>query len=312
MKSRSRAFRTVKALALSGLVAGAAIAPVTSGSARSDSGSPGLTFNGNSQVTRMAPGGWNEPSGIAGSDGELYIASQNPNNGPMAMNTNPDTLVSQSSDGGRTWKDNTAYFNYLSGRAEGQTGDVTMAADRDKTVFLGHLTGSLQTDIDYTRDDGKTWATASDVAPGLPSPGAASSSPFLVDRPWIAVYAPSTNYKDDIVYLEYHDFVTSDVYIVTCTMTSGTLSCGSPVTVSNPATACNSIPGGCRRISAGIGPSGTRLRGMGDRGSDHQRDQRLQLHPARAVLPALRGLVGRADAIGLEQRAGVHRPQRLG
>jgi hypothetical protein len=244
MKSRSRAFRTVKALALSGLVAGAAIAPVTSGSARSDSGSPGLTFNGNSQVTRMAPGGWNEPSGIAGSDGELYIASQNPNNGPMAMNTNPDTLVSQSSDGGQTWKDNTAYFNYLSGRAEGQTGDVTMAADRDKTVFLGHLTGSLQTDIDYTRDDGKTWATASDVAPGLPSPGAASSSPFLVDRPWIAVYAPSTNYKDDIVYLEYHDFVTSDVYIVTCTMTSGTLSCGSPVTVSNPATSCNSIPGG--------------------------------------------------------------------
>ena len=52
----------------------------------------------------------------------------------------------------------------------------------------------LQADIDYTRDDGKTWHTANDVA-NLPSPGAGSNSPFLVDRPWIAAYSPDTNYK---------------------------------------------------------------------------------------------------------------------
>ena len=231
--------RAAKALFLAVALAAAVAAPASSVQVQSTPTAPG--FNGNSQVTHQpgsssSPGGWNEPSGIAGSDGELYIASQNPN-------ASPDTLVSQSSDG-VTWKDNTAYYQYLAGRAEGQTGDVTMAADRDKTVFLGHLTAALQADIDYTRDDGKTWQTANDVTPPIPSPGAASTSPFAVDRPWITAYSPTTNYKDDLVYLEYHDFATSDVYVVTCNMSSGTLQCGAPVTVSNSATACNSIPGG--------------------------------------------------------------------
>jgi hypothetical protein len=197
-----------------------------------------LGYNANSQVTHQTPAGWDEPSGIAGSDGELYLASQNPN----TPKGSTDMTLSQSSDG-VTWHDNTTYYNYLNGRGEGQTGDVTMAADRAGTVFVGHLTGSLQADIDYTRDDGKTWQTANDVAQ-LPSPGAASSQPFAVDRPWIGVYSPDGNYQDTKVYLEYHDFGPSAVWVVTCSMSSGTLQCGSPVAVSNPQTACNSIPGG--------------------------------------------------------------------
>lgn len=194
-----------------------------------------VSFNGNSQVTSTKPAGWDEPSGIGGADGQLYVASQNPN-------ASPDTILSQSADG-LTWHDNSAYYSYLAGRTESQTGDVTMAADQAGTVFLGHLTGELQTDIDYTRDGGKTWQTANDIAT-LASPGAASNSPGLVDRPWIAAYSPDANYKDTQVYLEYHDFVTSAIYIVTCSMATGSLQCGSPVPVSNPQTACNSIPGG--------------------------------------------------------------------
>ncbi len=228
--------RAARRLVLGLLVVAAAVVLAAPVGAQSRHSSAAPAFNANSQVTSTQPGGWNEPSGIEGSDGELYIASQNPN-------ATPDTIVSQSSDGVH-WHDNATYYKYLANRNEGQTGDVTMAADRDKTVFLGHLTAALQADIDYTRDDGKTWQTANDVTPGLPSPGAASTSPFLVDRPWIASYSPTTNYKDDLVYLEYHDFATSDVYIVTCNMASGSLSCGAPVPVSNPQTACNSIPGG--------------------------------------------------------------------
>lgn len=197
-----------------------------------------VTFNGNSQVTSTSPPGWDEPSGIAGADGQLYIASQSPNAGTG----NPDTLVSQSTDG-INWHDNSAYSKYLASRTEGQTGDVTMGADQAGTVFLGHLTGELQADIDYTRDGGKTWQTANDIAT-LASPGAASNSPGLVDRPWIGVYSPDTNYKDTRVYLEYHDFVTSAIYIVSCSMATGSLQCGTPAIVSNPQTACNSIPGG--------------------------------------------------------------------
>ncbi len=201
-----------------------------------------LAFNGNSQATTQTPAGWDEPSGITGSDGEFYLSAQNPN-------ATPDTTLTQSSDG-VTWHTNTAYYSYLQGRNEGQTGDVTMAADRAGTVFLGHLTGELQADIDYTRDDGKTWHTANDVAT-LGSPGAASSSPGLVDRPWIGVYSPDTDYKHTQVYLEYHDFVTSAVYIVTCGMSTGSLQCGVPVPVSNLQTGCNSIPGGVATSPAG-------------------------------------------------------------
>jgi hypothetical protein len=226
-----------------GILAAAVIAAAWITPAVAHADAPG--FNANSQVTRQTPAGWDEPSGIAGSDGNLYVASQNPN----VATGSPDTALSQSSDG-INWQDNSGYYKYLGGRTESQTGDVTTAADHAGTVFVGHLTGELQADIDWTRDGGKTWQTANDVAT-LASPGAASSSPGLVDRPWIGVYSPDTNYKHTQVYLEYHDFVTSAIYIVTCSMATGSLQCGAPVPVSNTQTACNSIPGGVAVSPAG-------------------------------------------------------------
>jgi hypothetical protein len=202
-------------------------------------------FHANSRATFQSPGGWDEPSGIGSSAGQLFVASQNPN----TPKGSADTTLAQSSDG-LNWSEDTPYYTYLNGRAEGQTGDVTMTSDRAGTVFVGHLTGTLQTDIDWTRDGGNTWQTANDIAT-LPSPGAASNSPFLVDRPWIAAYSPDTNYKDTTVYLEYHDFVTSAVYIVSCSMATGSLQCGAPAPVSNLQTGCNSIPGGVAVSPAG-------------------------------------------------------------
>jgi hypothetical protein len=196
----------------------------------------GLAFDRNVQVTHQQPAGWNEPSAIVGSDGELFIATQNPR-----TTATPDMSLFRSSTG-LSWQEDKPYYSYLSGRPEGQLGDVTMAADRAGTVFLGHLTSTLQTDIDWTRDHGKTWHTANDVAQ-LPS-GGSSTSPFLVDRPWITVYSPDRNYKHDIVYLEYHDFVTSDIFITTCTLSTGSLQCGTEIPVSNTQTACNSLPSG--------------------------------------------------------------------
>jgi hypothetical protein len=154
------------------------------------------------------------------------------------------------SGNGVQWQETTGYYSYLQTRAEGTTGDVTMTADAAGTIFNGHLTSALQADIEWSRDDGKTWHTANDVAT-LPSPGGASNSPFLVDRPWITAYSPDANYLDTKVYLEYHDFTTSAVYIVSCSMATGSLACGAPVPVSNPQTACNSIPGGVATSPAG-------------------------------------------------------------
>src|SRR5438067_9814004 len=123
--ARGRAGGLVAALAA------ALVLPAPAEARLSAAGEP-LAFNGNSQATSQTPAGWDEPSGIAGSDGQLYVAAQNPN-------ATPDTTLAQSGDG-VTWHEDTGYYSYLQSRNEGQTGDVTMGADRAGTVFGGHLT----------------------------------------------------------------------------------------------------------------------------------------------------------------------------
>jgi LPXTG-motif cell wall-anchored protein len=228
------------------LLAAAVLAALAGGLPASASGG-GAVFHKDVQASLQKPAGWDEPSGIGSSAGHLFVAAQNPElpGSPGA----PDLSLFDSSNGTR-WQETTPYYNYEESRNEGTTGDVTMTADAAGTVFVGHLTSALQADIDWSRDGGKTWQTANDVAT-LPSPGAASNSPFLVDRPWIAAYSPDGKFADTDVYLEYHDFVTSFIYVVTCTMSSGFPQCGAPVPVSNTQTACNSIPGGIAVSPAG-------------------------------------------------------------
>src|SRR5207245_9185571 len=77
-----------------------------------------------------------------------------------------------------------------------------------------------------------------------------TAQPLAADRPWSAAYSPDTNFLLTRVYLQYHDFVASTVWVVPCSVafnaTSGVdeLKCGAPESSSNVQTACNSIPGG--------------------------------------------------------------------
>lgn len=238
MRPSRRSAALIGAISLVALAASTAI---------SSAAPAGVSWHRNVQASLQTPSGWDEPSGIASSTGQLFVAAQNPELSGTAGQ--PDLSLFDSANG-TAWQEAKSYYAYESGRAEGTTGDVTMSADAAGTVFVGHLTAGLQADIDYSRDGGKTWHTANDVAQ-LPSPGAASSSPSLVDRPWIAAYSPDGNYLHTMVYLEYHDFSTSAVYIVTCSMATGSLQCGAPVPVSNTETACNSIPGGVAVSPAG-------------------------------------------------------------
>jgi hypothetical protein len=204
-------------------------------------------FRSNSQATTQSPAGWNEPSGIAGADGRLYLAAQNPE---ISGNPgSPDVTIADSTDG-VNWLQDTGYYSYMASKTDGTLGDVSMTADRAGTVFITHINGNLEADVEYSRDDGQTWQSANAVA-NLQAPTGASNSPQLVDRPWIAAYSPDTNPLDTTVYMEYHDFTTSAVYIVACSMATGSLTCGAPVPVSNPQTACNSIPGGLAVSPAG-------------------------------------------------------------
>lgn len=204
-------------------------------------------FHADVQATTQAPAGWNEPSAIAGADGRLYIAAQS---ATISPGTPPPDVTIAYSTNGVNWSEDAPYYAYVSSKNDGTFGDVMMTADRAGTVFVGHINGNLEADIEYSSDDGQTWQSANGVA-NLQPPTGASNSPQLVDRPWMAAYSPDTNPADTTVYMEYHDFTTSSVYIVSCSMVGGTLACGGPVPVSNPQTACNSIPGGVAVSPAG-------------------------------------------------------------
>jgi hypothetical protein len=229
------------------LAASLTAATLLTGSLPASQASTSIGFHRDVQVTTQKPAGWDEPSGIAGTTGGLYVAAQNPE---LSGNPGSPDITLAGSSTGQSWS-TTGYYNYEKTRAEGTLGDVTMAAS-DGTIFVGHLTGTVQAEIDWSRDGGKTWHTSNDIGP-LPSPGGASNSPSLVDRPWIAAYSPNGNYLDTTVYLEFHDFSTSAVYVVTCSMATGSLVCGLPIPVSNPQTGCNSIPGGIA-----VSPPGSR------------------------------------------------------
>jgi hypothetical protein len=208
----------------SGLVAAAALGLLSAQPAAASSPAPKFAPNAKSSV--QSPAGWNEPSGIASSHGVLWTAFQNPNATPASgLSSSPD---------GVHWSADTAYTTLNGAKPQGDLGDVTMASDRAGDIFVGHLNNTLQADIDYSLDGGKTWQTVAD----------ASSSAAEVDRPWITAYSPDANARDTQVYLEYHDFGPSNVWVVTCTMATGSLQCGAPLSVSNLETACNSIPGG--------------------------------------------------------------------
>src|SRR5205807_9127440 len=163
----------------------------------------------------------------------------------------PDVTIANSTNGVK-WLEDKGYYSYMKTKNDGTLGDVTMTSDRAGTVFVGHINGNLEADIEYTRNDGKTWHSANGVAK-LQSPGGGSNSPQLVDRPWIAAYNPHKNLHHTTVYMEYHDFTTSAVYVIGCSMSTGKLVCTAPAVASNTETGCNSIPGGIA-----VSPRGSR------------------------------------------------------
>src|SRR5438105_214208 len=144
---RPRLVCAVKVAAAAGLGMALWLVPV-SATARPAKGSAGLAFHANVQASNQKPAGWNEPSAIAGSDGELYIAAQN------GTTTGLHNISLFQSSNGRAWHEDKPYVKYLADRPEGQLGDVTMTADQSGTVFVGYIryfSSALQTNIDWTR-----------------------------------------------------------------------------------------------------------------------------------------------------------------
>ncbi|MHB8513490.1 MAG: hypothetical protein ACYDCC_15135 [Actinomycetota bacterium] len=207
------------------LIAIAVVAATTASYGASGS----FAFSRNVLVSKIG-GNFSEPSGISAPDGTRFIAYQGGKGGSNVAKAAPGHAFV-----------NTGYdaFN-ASGNPTGNIGDVTTVSDQAGTIYVGHLNGNLNADIDYSTDGGSTWSTAHNV---LGDAYNASLQPLGVDRPWMAVYSPTKNVTDTKIYLEYHDFGPSAMWMVSCSMAMGYLSCGVSHPVSGAESECSTMPG---------------------------------------------------------------------
>src|SRR4051794_237526 len=144
-------------------------------------------------VVKVGPkNGGGEPSIAVGPEGNQYVSY--PSDDGMSFY--------RSFTGGRTW--------IAGGIADPSSGDTTVNVDRSGAVYQGNLDGNLQGDVWKSFDAGASWPQK-----GIGYDGQdASGQPFFVDRPWTDAYIPpGKTTRRARVYLEYHDFAPSQVWV---------------------------------------------------------------------------------------------------
>jgi hypothetical protein len=173
-----------------------------------------------------------EPSIAIGKDGYEYVSW--PGGGGMHF--------AYSKDRGTTWTQGAF--------ADEGSGDTSVNMDSSGAVYQTNLNGGLQGDVYKSFDHGKTWPQK-----GLTAGGSdASASTFFVDREWADAYIPpGKRTNESRVYLTYHDWVPSQIWVNTSKDGGKTFS--DPVNVisteGNMDSFCDTIPGGLRVAPAG-------------------------------------------------------------
>ncbi|HJP67133.1 MAG TPA: hypothetical protein VKA30_12630, partial [Actinomycetota bacterium] len=162
--------------------------------------------------------GGGEPSLAIDRDGTLYVSvpTLDPN----------ETAFYRSTSNGRTWR--------KLGVADTNVGDTTVNIDRSGAVYQTNLNNvgevdQLQVDVFKSFDRGKTWPQKGQ---GPVVSSNSSNMPLLVDRQWLDAWIPpGGNTNTARVYLTYHDFVPSQIWVNTST--DGGKTFGIPVDVIN-------------------------------------------------------------------------------
>src|SRR5437764_4675781 len=146
-----------------------------------------------------------EPSvAVDRSDGTIYVAWQ-------ASGTD----VARSDDGGRSFVQTPIadLFGRDVGDVDVRVGGPTPCLVPTSTCLPGahrvyvssieKLPLLLQTHLAYSDDRGAHW-TVNDVA---------AVNPSFIDRPWLAVYPSKVKASQDSVYISYHDFSASQIWV---------------------------------------------------------------------------------------------------
>ena len=191
-------------------------------------------------VTKVGPqDGGGEPSIAGGPEGNLYVSY--PSSSGMSF--------FRSTDGGSSW--------VKGGIADSGSGDTSVNVDSSGAVYQANLNGNedelpLQADVWKSTDFGQTWPQR-----GVgPDENDSTGNPFLVDRQWTDAWIPPGKTTNDAqVYLEYHDFGPSQVWVAKSSDGGKTFGLPVPVSAASPdaeaATFCNSIPGGVKVVPSG-------------------------------------------------------------
>jgi hypothetical protein len=187
------------------------------------------------EVSPQADGNATEPYiAIDRSDGTIYVAWQS-----------GGSHVARSDDGGRTFK--TVFDQQDIGDVDIAVGGPTPCATPTTGCIPGshrvYLTSleetplALQTHLAHSDDRGATW-TVNELA---------ALNPSAIDRPWLAVYPSTISASQDKVYIGYHDFTISQIWVAASS--DGGLTFGPSVDAfsdvhAQAETFCNSIPSG--------------------------------------------------------------------
>src|SRR3954454_21519409 len=149
-------------------------------------------------VAKVAPrDGGGEPSIAGGPEGNLYVSY--PSNSGMSFY--------RSLDSGASWE--------KGGIADPGSGDTAVNVDSTGAVYQANLNGDedtlpLQADVWKAFGFGKTWPQRGTGADEPDGPG----NPFFVVRQWTdPCGTPGKGTNEGIVYMEYHDFLPSQVWI---------------------------------------------------------------------------------------------------
>jgi len=169
------------------------------------SGGAGLVEGFTETVSPEAETNATEPSvAVDRSDGTIYVAWQ-------ASGTD----VARSDDGGRTFVQTPIadLFGRDVGDVDVRVGGPTPCATSTDTCLHGthrvyvtsleKLPLILQTHLAYSDDRGAHW-TVNEVA---------AVNPSFIDRPWLAVYPSKVSANQDSVYISYHDFSASQIWV---------------------------------------------------------------------------------------------------
>lgn len=190
--------------------------------------------NNNRPVSPKNGGG--EPSIAMGKGKYMYVSY--PGDGGMHF--------FYSDNRGRTWK--------AGGFADTGSGDTSVNIDSSGAVYQSNLDGQLQGDVYKSHDHGKTWIGPG-ISGGAASDGSSTNNPGHVDREWTDAYiAPGKTSKKADVYIGYHDFGPSDVWVNASHDGGKTFGAAVNVIVEPDAiasSACNTIPGSLRVAQAG-------------------------------------------------------------